>query len=105
MKTVQVENEDGDIITSFTKYEDGIKGITAEGYKVIVDGNELKTVNTNNEDHKPDAKEIPYRMKIEVDYSEFNKLLEKVDYLQNKIDDVKKSYSELQRIMKNENDK
>lgn len=43
MKTVQIIRTDTEeIITSITEYEDGIKGITADGYEVYVDGEKLK---------------------------------------------------------------
>ena len=53
MKTVQIIRADTkEIITSITEYEDGIKGITADGYKVIVDGKELI-----NEKNRPSDKD------------------------------------------------
>lgn len=43
MNTVQVyRSETEEIITSITAYPDGIKGITAEGFDVIVDGEILE---------------------------------------------------------------
>lgn len=42
MNTIQVYRSDTEeIITSITNYPDGIKGITAEGYTVRVDGEDL----------------------------------------------------------------
>ena len=45
MKTVQIVKAGTDeVIASFTEYPDpeGIRGIMAEGYRAIVDGQELK---------------------------------------------------------------
>lgn len=44
MQTVQIINSDTEeVIASFTEYPEGIRGIMAEGYRAIVDGQELKT--------------------------------------------------------------
>lgn len=43
MKTVQIVKAGTDeVIASFTEYPEGIRGIMAEGYRAIVDGQELK---------------------------------------------------------------
>ena len=43
MQTVQIINSDTEeVIASFTEYPEGIQGIMAEGYRAIVDGQELK---------------------------------------------------------------
>jgi len=43
MQTVQIINsESEEVIASFTKYPEGIRGIMAKGYRAIVDGQELE---------------------------------------------------------------
>lgn len=43
MKTVQIVKAGTDeVIASFTEYQEGIRGIMAEGYRAIVDGQELE---------------------------------------------------------------
>jgi hypothetical protein len=68
VKTIQVVKADtGEVITSISDYEDGIKGITAKGYKVIADGLELLqendetsfNIDTPDPDYDPDKLKAP----------------------------------------------
>ena len=59
MKTVQIVNDADEVIASFTEYPDpeGIRGIMADGYRAIVDGDELSVENEKSRMLKCQEKE------------------------------------------------